>query len=252
MGKRRRSSTSVIVLAVVYLLISSVALAETIGNPVNTLESGSFRLTAEVGMWERDMDLEGDTGTVEGNRVFAKGTYGLNENLCFFAKVGMTSSEFNLYGVADVETDMELAFGVGGKFNFYNEGQLKAGVVVQVTKLSGEDAQDISNEYIPGYGTVSGTLKGELDALEIDFGVGASYEVDDSILCYGGLYYSKLSVDLEASLNSTKLVDTDSDEEDPIGLFVGGEYNLNEKLHVGAELRVVAEKSFSVFCGFTF
>jgi len=251
MGKKRIVVTSIVGIITVLFILSSISSAEIIGNPANYMAPGSFQVAAECGLWERDMKFDLVTGLVEGNRIFGKIMYGLNEKLCIFGKVGMTSLEFETPKV-EIETDMEIAYGVGAKFNFYEEDQVKVGVIFQFTKLSGEDTEDVSGFNVDGYGSYSGEIKGEFDATEIDFGVGASYDVNDTIHCYGGLYYSKMSVDLEATVSGVGKLKTDADEDDPIGIFLGGEYNVGESAIIGVEARVMAESSFSVFCSFTF
>ncbi|MBU0993109.1 MAG: outer membrane beta-barrel protein [Proteobacteria bacterium] len=223
------------------LYFSIIGFADTIGNPARSLEAGKVQLGVEAGLWDRDMELDGVDGddSVEGKRMMLRAVYGITEKVDIYGKVGMADSKFDLFGY-DVETDMDIAFGGGARLQFYDEGQIKAGVVAQFLSLTGD-----ASENVEGY-----DVKGEVDAKEIDVAVGASYEIDDTINTYGGIYYSKISTDLK--ITSPVKMDGNADEADPIGIFIGGEYLINENISVGAEARLIAEQSFSISGTFAF
>jgi hypothetical protein len=231
----------VLALIVVFVSVSPVAMAGTVGSPTATVAQGSFLMGAEIDFWERDMEDEfGDEGEVEGTKILVKGTFGVSDTIDVFGKIGMAGSEFNLAGFP-VETDMDIAFGIGGKVNVYDQGQTKAGIVAQVLLWSGEDTS------IPG--APGGTV--EIDATEFDIAFGGSYKVSEEFNWYGGLIYSMVSGELTVS-GPGGSGSFDVDEADPIGIFLGGEFAISPQAKAGLELRLINETSFTFMANFTF
>lgn len=244
-------STTILIMTA--FCLTTFGFADTIGNPGRSLEAGSFQICAEAGMWNRDMELEGvdDEDSVEGKRIILKAIYGINEKIDIYGKVGMADSEFDLYGY-EVKTDMAIAYGGGARVQFYNEGQIKAGFVIQFLSLTGKKTEDVEDTYIDALGiNYSGKIKGEVDAMEIDAAVGASREINDDMDLYAGLYYSKLNAELTGTISDGS-DSLDADESDPLGIFIGGEYRVNENITMGAEGRFLAEQSFSISGGIIF
>jgi len=223
----------VLALIVVFVSVSPVAIAGTVGSPIATVEQGSFQVGAEIDFFKRDTENElGDKSEVEGTKMLVKGTYGVSDKIDVFGKIGMVSCEFDLYGPR-VETDMDIAFGFGGKVNVYEKGQIKASILAQVLFWSGED-------------TVAGTDY-EVEATEFDLAIGGSYEISEAFDCYGGLVYAKASGEVTRPGYAL-----DVDEEDPIGIFIGGEYDITPQAKAGLELRLISATSFSFMANFTF
>jgi hypothetical protein len=128
--------------------------------------------------------------------------------------------------MAEVEdSDMGLAIGVGGKVNVYKRGKVKAGVVAQILYWSGED---------------SGV---DIDITEFDLAFGGSYDVTKEFDCYGGLMLAMVQGDANGN---------DFNEDDPIGIFLGGEFDITPAVKAGVELRLISETSFTLMAGFAF
>ncbi len=240
MKKELYRASFILALIVIFISVSPVAMAGTVGNPSASVGQGSFQVGAEIDFWERDMEDEfGDEGKVEGTKILVKGTYGISDKFDVFGKIGMAGAEFDIAGTP-IETDMDIAFGIGGKVNVYDQGQTKAGIVAQVLLWSGEDTS------IPG---APGVIL-EIDATEFDLAFGGSYEVSEAFKCYGGLMYAMVSGEITASGAATGSFD--ADESDPIGIFIGGEFDISPHSRAGLELRLMSETSFSFMASFTF
>ena len=233
MKKELYRASFILALIVIFVSVTPVAMAGTVGNPTATVEQGSFQVGAEIDFWERDMEDEaGDEGEVEGTRILVKGTYGISDKIDVFGKIGMADAEIK---DLDIETDMDIAFGIGGKVNVYDQGQIKAGVVAQILLWSGEDSP------VPG-------IDVEVDATEFDLAFGGSYKVSEAFNCYGGLMYSMVSGEVDAGVFGS----FDFDEADPIGIFIGGEFAITPQAKAGLELRLMSETSFTLMANFAF
>jgi hypothetical protein len=215
MKKELYRSSFILALIVMFASVSPVAIAGTVGNPTATVAKGSFLVGAEIDFWERDME-NGGTFEVDGTKILVKGTGGISDNIDVFAKIGIAEVE---------DSDMGLAIGVGGKVNVYERGKVKAGVVAQILYWSGED---------------SGV---DIDITEFDLAFGGSYDVTKEFDCYGGLMLAMLQGDADGN---------DFDQDDPIGIFLGGEFDITPEAKAGVELRLMSETSFTLMASFAF
>ena len=215
MKKELYRSSFILALIVMFVSVSPVAIAGTVGNPTATVAKGSFLVGAEIDFWERDME-NGGTFEVDGTKILVKGTGGISDNIDVFAKIGIAEVE---------DSDMGLAIGVGGKVNVYERGKVKAGVVAQILYWSGED---------------SGV---DIDITEFDLAFGGSYDVTKEFDCYGGLMLAIAEGDADGN---------DFNEDDPIGIFLGGEFDITPEAKAGVELRLISETSFTLMANFAF
>ncbi len=215
MKKELYRSSFILALIVMFASVSPVAIAGTVGNPTATVAKGSFLVGAEIDFWERDVE-NGGTFEVDGTKILVKGTGGISDNIDVFAKIGMAEVE---------DSGFDLAIGVGGKVNVYERGKIKAGVVAQILYWSGED---------------SGV---DIDITEFDLAFGGSYDVTKEFDCYGGLMLAIVQGDADGN---------DFDQDDPIGIFLGGEFDITPEAKAGVELRLISETSFTLMAGFAF
>ncbi len=215
MKKELYSVSFILALIVMFVSVSPVAIAGTVGNPTATVAKGSFLVGAEIDIWKRDMK-NGGTFDVDGTKILVKGTGGISDNIDVFAKIGMAEVE---------DSGFDLAIGVGGKVNVYERGKVKAGVVAQVLMWSGDD---------------SGA---DIDITEFDLAFGVSYDVTKEFDCYGGLMLAMVQGDFNGN---------DFDQDDPIGIFLGGEFDITPEAKAGVELRLISETSFTLMAGFAF
>ena len=215
MKKELYRSSFILALIVMFVSVSPVAIAGTVGNPTATVAKGSFLVGAEIDFWERDME-NGGTFEVDGTKILVKGTGGISDNIDVFAKIGMAEVE---------DSGFDPAIGVGVKVNVYERGKVKAGVVAQILYWSGED---------------SGV---DIDITEFDLAFGGSYDVTKEFDCYGGLMLAIAQGDADGN---------DFDQDDPIGIFLGGEFDITPEAKAGVELRLISETSFTLMASFAF
>jgi hypothetical protein len=215
MKKELYRASLILALIVMFVSVSPVAIAGTVGNPTATVAKGSFLVGAEIDFWERDVE-NGGTFEVDGTKILVKGTGGISDNIDVFAKIGMAEVE---------DSGFDPAIGVGVKVNVYERGKVKAGVVAQILYWSGED---------------SGV---DIDITEFDLAFGGSYDVTKEFDCYGGLMLAMLQGDANGN---------DFDQDDPIGIFLGGEFDITPEAKAGVELRLISETSFTLMAGFAF
>ncbi len=221
MKKELYRTSFILALIVMFISVSPVATAGTVGNPTATVAQGSFLVGAEIDFWEKDMDFDaGGVVEVEGTKILVKGTYGISDKVDVFGKIGMADAE-----VGGFDSDMDIAFGLGGKVNVYEKGQIKAGVVAQILLWSGDDAGV------------------DIDITEFDLAFGGRYEVNKDFDCYGGLMFAMVEGDIAGF---------DFDEDDPIGLFLGGEFTITPQARAGVELRLMSETSLTLMANFAF
>ena len=231
MKKELCKASFILALIVIFVSVSPVAMAGTVGSPKATVEQGSFQVGAEIDLWERDMEVEtGDEGEVEGKKILVDGTYGISDKIDVFAKIGMADAKID---DIDFEYDMDIAYGIGDKVNVYEKGQIKADVDAQIPLCSGDDDTAVGPNV-------------EIDATEFDPAIGGSYEVSEAFNCYGGLMYDMV---IEEMSNWGSV---DVDESDPIGIFLGGKYTITPQVKAGLELRLTSETSFTLMGSFAF
>jgi hypothetical protein len=231
MKKELCKASFILALIVIFVSVSPVAMAETVGSPTATVVQGSFQVGAETDLWEKDMEVEtGDEDEVESEKILVKGTYGISDKIDVFAKVGMADAKID---DNDFEFDMDIAYEIEGKVNVYEKGQIKADVVAQNPLWSGDDDTAVGPNV-------------EIDATEFDPAIGGSYEVSEAFNCYGGLMYDMV---IEEMSNGGSV---DVDESDPIGIFLGGKYTITPQVNAGLELRLTSETSFTLMGSFAF
>ncbi len=232
MKKELCKASFILALIVIFVSVSPVAMAGTVGSPTATVEQGSFQVGAEIDLWERDMEVEtGDEGEVESKKILVKGTYGISDKIDVFAKIGMADAKIDNN---DFEFDMDIAYEIEGNVNVYEKGQIKADVVAQNPLWSGNDDDTAVGPNV------------EIDATEFDPAIGGSYEVSEAFNCYGGLMYDMV---IEEMSNGGSV---DVDESDPIGIFLGGKYTITPQVKAGLELRLTSETSFTLMGSFAF
>lgn len=254
--------TSALTANLILLLLFSVAMAGTIGNPTATVNQGSFQLGAEFDLVERDVEPEDNEDVeIESNRYVVKGIYGISDRFNIYAKLGVANAEFKIEDDDfDFKSDNEFTFGAGLKSIIYEQDELKIGLVVQISHFTTEDT--VSEEEGTYYGhhyTYSEDI--ELTWWEYDVALGVSYEGLGSFVPYGGILFSKIDGESEytgkAEAPSIGYSEEDSDkddfeESDSFGVFVGADYNVIPHFNVGVEARLINETSFSVMLNYAF
>ena len=232
MKKELCKASFILALIVIFVSVSHVVMAETVGSPTATVVQGSFKVGAETDLWEKDMEVEtGDEDEVESEKILIKGTYGISGKIDVFAKVGIADAKID---DNNFELDMDIAYEIEGKVNVYEKGQIKADVVAHNPLRSGNDDDTAVGPNI------------EIDATEFDLAIGGNYEVSEAFNCYGGLMYAMVI----GEMSNGRSVDVY--ESNPIGIFLGGEYTITPHVKAGLELRQMSETSFTFMTSFAF
>ena len=232
-----------------FLAVASLAQAGTVGNPTATLPQGSIRVGADLEFNERDFSYENvSLDSVEYNRYQARASYGFSDTVEVFAKSGVGSMASD-----GDDFDEGLTIGGGVKATLMDMGELKIGAVAQALYQYNEYTEGYYNRY---YRNVSANY--DISTLELEIGVGASYELNNMFTPYGGVIYSNAEIEIEGTANYSSYTyrylrsqKYTLESEDNFGIFVGTDIKINHKLDIGVELRLVHESSLSVLANFT-
>ncbi len=101
MKKELYSVSFILALIVIFVSVSPVAIAGTVGNPTATVAHRSFLVGAEIDFWDRDVDIDGvGVEGVDGTKILVKGTYGISDKIDVFGKIGMAKVEDSGYDPA--------------------------------------------------------------------------------------------------------------------------------------------------------
>jgi hypothetical protein len=264
------------VVVVVVSLCSSNALATTLGPPVAGLDAGKFSIGFDYS--NTDIDYDGSSksteewrasgisgaltetdkskfdGSIESNMYLADLGYGVTDKL----EVDV------LLGMADLSVDdgfdggNDFAYGFGVKGSFYEEANLKVGVLFQmVWGSSDDDFKDVVD--IPGTGeSVYTTGSVDIDYYQLKLAVGPSYKLTEGISIYGGPFYYLFSGDFDSKVvgqvndiaipgepgtHDVTYLDKESgdlDEDSNFGGYIGAQIDITEKLPVSFEYQFVS------------
>jgi len=252
MKRRLLQLISILTGNMILLLFFSVAMAGTIGNPTATVEQGSFRVGAEIDLMERDIESDdgGEAVEAESNRYIVRGTYGISDQINVYAKLGMADCT-----VDEFDGDNQFTYGGGLKATIYDAGEVKIGLVAQLSHVSSEDSYEEEGYY--GY---SYSEDVELTWWEYEIAVGASYGGLGNFVPYGGIFYSRIDGEAEVAYEWVNYYygtysgseTSDFEESDSIGIFVGADYAVSEQFNLGAEARLINESSLSFWASYAF
>ena len=223
-------------------LCSSGALATVMGPPAAGLDAGQFRIgidnsSSETGVegevkWSGQHTYKGvlydsagdkvasvsDSSSWEGRddisdkiqseMIFANLGYGVFDKLEVFLRFGLSdlnSEDGDLGKHVD-----EIAYGFGVKATIYEEGKVKLGALVQMSKFN-FGGEFYGEEYIDmGDGKwVNTTGEWELDYYQIKFAVGPTYELNEVISIYGGPFFQIVDGEIDVESSGEKTVTTD-------------------------------------------
>jgi opacity protein-like surface antigen len=228
MNKKIFRSSIVLGSALFMFIMAPAAMAGYIGNPLATVDAGEMALGLSYDMVSRDYDIDiVGVGVEEGeqNRIIAKGTYGISDELNIYAMFGQVDD--------DDLGEAGLAYGIGGKYDL-EIADMECGLVFQVIKWSVDE------------GKVTAT-KTDADMTGIDLALGTAREITNDIVIYGGAMYS-----LESGEFKMPAAKADIDADDNIGVFIGAEYPASDQITIGAEYRAICESSISLAVTYAF
>lgn len=201
---------------VVVSMIGSVALAlPPMGPPRATAGQGQWTIGIEYGRSEMDFEAFGDVRTVsivpfddytrydidglESNMIFGNLTYGIQDNLDVFLRLGAADaadeiSEDPASGTGNTFTGLDgglgFGWGVGTRATFWQDGDVTWGALVQATWLDPDD----SKIKLKGDPDFSGTA--DFEIWQVQVAAGPTVQFDDFRI-YGGPFVHFLGGDLD-------------------------------------------------------
>jgi len=259
------------VVLIVAMVAGSSALAlAPMGPPTAGLNQGQFRVGAEYGYSEMDLEIDastpGEGGTIvdlESNMFFATLGYGVMDNWEFYVQLGVANAEFDKVEGDDgdddklgFDGDYGFAYGFGTKYTFWEQMEgLKWGVLFQMKWINTEDTMsftfaetvDIGETPVPG--TTTEALDLELDYYEMQIAVGPTWQAMDGLCVYGGPFLHFVSGDADGDLTGTwddgagttltftpESWSDDLEEESTFGGYVGAQLDVTEQMTAFAEV----------------
>ncbi|MHC4556968.1 MAG: hypothetical protein ACYTFW_07225 [Planctomycetota bacterium] len=172
------------------------------------------------------------------NRIYANLGYGAADNCELFLRLGGTGAEFDdsiWQDGEDFETDTDFTIGGGVKVTFLEAGDLKLGGLFQVNGAEFDGKLDAPHWSASDFV--------EVDLVEAQIAVGATYTWADRISVYGGPFLHFVSGDLD---------DTFSEVDAGSGGLLTSEYywEVNEDSvfggYIGAQLEFTENCSFNI------
>ncbi len=207
-----------VVALVVVSMISSVALAlPPMGPPRATAGQNQWTIGVEYGRGEMDLEAFGDVQTevvgvvveddytryeingLESNMIFGNVTYGVQDNLDVFVRLGAADAadeiaEDPASGTGNTFTGLDgslgFGWGVGTRATFWQDGDVTWGALFQATWLDPDDS-DIDLKGDPAF---SGTA--DFEWWEVQVAVGPTVQFDDFRI-YGGPFVHFVGGDLD-------------------------------------------------------
>jgi hypothetical protein len=265
-----------ILAAVLIICTPAATRAESIGAPGVTLEQGVASIDLEGSYYERRLEMtEFEYGSfikrnnelMRSHRLYLKLSYGIYNDPSdgflkgaeAFARIGGASAEIrdmfaseesfttaDRFFNADFNGAYRLAVGGGAKATLYRLGDLNVGVTYQLTYFDNRD----EDGWIYNNGTdYDIRMKKDIDFVEQDAALGASYDIDTGALGilrpYLGVVHSWVDGDvdwqwdiMEVGIPVVSLSLSgghDLDEDSGLGAFIGADWAFTDFAHVGAE-----------------
>ena len=265
-----RSSLLVVLALIMVGPGGQIALAlDQMGPPVAGLEQGQFQVGVDFSYSE--MDLELDNGTYvelldgafpiageatsftlkdfEATKTFVNLGYGFSDIVEGFLRVGGTKGQFgDSIGEDGEEFDSgnNLAVGGGLKATFFEQDGLKLGGLIQGSYAEYQGELDAPHWPAPDFV--------EVDLVEVQIALGASYTWADRLSIYGGPFFHFVSGDLYDTLTEVfvdefegpqpNLLNTEFvweiDEDSVFGGYIGAQLEIGEGCSVNVEYQKTA------------
>jgi hypothetical protein len=217
-----------LVVLVVVGLFSTVALAlDPMGPPTAGLKQGKFNGSLEYSYSNMDLRVEGsDLKNVRMNKGYANLGYGIADNWEAFIRLGGAEADFkDEDGGFKYDGDIGFAYGFGTKATIWEQSpELKWGGLFQ---MSWADLSGTAKE-------IGGTGKEDVDlnAREIQIGVGPTWTPTKGFSIYGGPFVHFLHADWNGGANTGS---ADITEANSFGGWIGAQVEVTENLPVCVE-----------------
>lgn len=260
-AKRTKYSVETVCLGLAFIVVSlagSPALAlDPMGPPASALWKGDYRVGLDYSLSEMDLELTDGTLTGVGktidltlkdfqaHRAYATLGYGLSDNWEGFLRLGGANGTFGdtIWNAGEeLEGGIDFAAGAGIKATFYETDLWRFGALLQA-----------------GYAEFDGTLESgvsgwlpdftEVDILQIQAALGATYRWTDRLSIYAGPFAYMLMGDFEDTFPLTgesTIVSTyhwDLDSGLNFGGYLGANFMLRENCACNIEYQIAGNAS---------
>lgn len=213
----------IFILAIFGLFLTKPMQAGSIGDPGASLSKGSGSLGPEISWVGREIrDREGMRYDTEAWRLLLKGSYGITDRLEVFGRLG--GATLKIRGTA-YDGSSGVAGGAGLKATFLDPPNHPLGY-----SLGGQF-----------FYTQPGDGGADANWFEYDIWAGISCKKRKDFIPYGGIIYSRVN----GKLKNFPLRPMLDDFESPTaaGIFLGLDWQINQKTKLGFELRGGSENS---------
>lgn len=216
------------------MLFYGIAISGTIGNPTATLGEGKASVGLDLDFAKRKVKDSSGSSDAKTERYLLNGSYGLGMANAYL-KLGSVTTKPDISGVS-VSDGSAMGYGVGVKATVHEiPKKVKYGVGIQLLTFSTKHTvSGVSGDYT-------------IDWMEYDIFAGGSYLPLGELVPYGGLVLSKVDGKTKGPGVSQSF-----NEDSSFGIFLGGDFKINDQLKAGAELRLVNETSFALSVGYMF
>lgn len=200
------------------LVLSSTGLAiDFMGSPVAQYKEGKVNAGFTWCMSEFDYEVEGygKADDLETTKYYGNIGYGINDQWDIWALLGLGNAEYEETGLS-FDGDNGFSWGLGTRFSFYEQDNMRWGSLFQITWSDSED-------------TISG-VDIEYDVYELQVAIGPEIDMGGWRL-YGGPFFYKL----EGDFTVASLISVDIEEDSSFGGYIGGGFDIAENTALNVE-----------------
>lgn len=234
------------VVGMVLCLCGSVLAMDFMGPPTATLKRGQWKTDFTYFYSETDIELTDirlfdfnfgdlDADDLEVNRYYANFTYGLDERVEVYAKIGGIDAEYD-DDVLSFSGDTELTYGWGARVTTNKSKEVDWGVGFLMSWFDGDDSYSGTS----GIDSYRGSL--DVDGYELQVAAGPTFKFRGWKL-YGGVFYYMLDGDIDGRESGTLLgipysgtANADMEEDSNVGGYIGTLMHLTKNIDAMVEV----------------
>lgn len=210
-----------------------------IGPPVAVHSAGTLAGEIEGGIINRDLVLDsGGSPEIRMSNILFRGTYGIVNWANAFLTLGMMDDDFKVSNFQGTQLTFlakpSIAYGAGFKVTVYEVSQFLLGGGGRYERFTLNSERSTNT---------SPPADAELTWQEFRFFAGAYAKGVPYFAPYGGFYVTLLQGELNFSRATPSGADVEEDQ--PVGLFYGGDFNVWPNWVFSAEIRLIAESSIA-------
>ena len=252
----------------VMLLFSGSVFAANVGGPLKTAGKGNWDFTLASGSaGERDLVSPSETNTTttgvvqERDSFSCKITYGIFDELDAYFKLGNSDLEVDTKWPDGSRTKLkyesEASFGGGVKYIYTFDNNVLIGGDFQVSLQLDNQVEEITEGSVKAVITKKG--RADLEEYQLSFFLGKKCVLTDNIIVtpYTGILFSGVNFSSEQLEYNTwpwyyTITPFELEQDDNVGLFVGGDIAINERLFLSLEAHFSADESVFGSIGYRF